>query len=255
MLNEIEKISAIEEPRIYDNDSKKFIEHFYELRKRLLYFVAAFLTSLIITYFTSPYVVNLLQSSAISHEIELNVFKVTESVSIYAKTMLLQSVCLSFPILIMQLFLFIKPAISKNITKGFIVFSIIVSILFFLGVLIGYYFLTPFLFSFFLGVTEDLSMNTMYNFSDYFQFVFMICLLTGLILEIPAFMVFLTHLGIISPTTIKKFRKFLYPIFCITAVVLTPPDFISDITAMILLISIFEIGLALCAFLENKRKN
>ncbi|WP_040680745.1 twin-arginine translocase subunit TatC [Paenibacillus vortex] len=86
MLNEIEKISAIEEPRIYDNDSKKFIEHFYELRKRLLYFVAAFLTSLIITYFTSPYVVNLLQSSAISHEIELNVFKVTESVSIYAKT-------------------------------------------------------------------------------------------------------------------------------------------------------------------------
>lgn len=34
MLNEIEKISAIEEPRIYDNDSKKFIEHFYELFER-----------------------------------------------------------------------------------------------------------------------------------------------------------------------------------------------------------------------------
>ncbi|MFE0554489.1 twin-arginine translocase subunit TatC [Paenibacillus sp. NPDC058910] len=252
MSNEIEKVRVFEEQSIDGNTTMNFLEHFYELRRRIFYFAVAFIFCLIVTYFTAPYFVNLLKSSALHYEIELNVFKVTESVSIYAKTMLLQSVCISFPILIMQIYLFIKPTINNKLKKILLVFSSVVSILFLLGVILGYYFLTPLLFSFFLGVTEELSMNTMYNFSDYFQFVFMICLLAGLVLEIPALMVLLTQLGVISSNTLKKLRKILYPIFCIVAVILTPPDFISDITAIILLISIFEIGLVICGVMEKK---
>lgn len=198
---------------------------------------------LIVSYFIAPKLIDLIKETASQKNIDLNIFKVTESVSIYAKTMLIQGICYSLPFFIIQLYIFIKPSLNILMKKTVIVLAPVVSILFLVGIIIGYYLLSPLLFTFFVGVTEKLDINTVYDFSDYFQFIFMICLLTGLILEIPAIMFFLAKIELISISQMKAMRKFIYPLFCIVSVIITPPDFISDLTGIVLLISIFEIGL------------
>ncbi|WP_054949018.1 twin-arginine translocase subunit TatC [Numidum massiliense] len=77
---------------------KPFIDHLRELRKRLLISITSFLLFFIASYLTSPYVIQFLKNSATNYDIELHIFKVTESIGIYMKIMFFQAVGLSVPV-------------------------------------------------------------------------------------------------------------------------------------------------------------
>lgn len=219
----------------------------------MLYTIGWFISFFFITYFTAPYFINLIKNSATGYNITLNIFKVTEPVSIYIKTMLFQSVSVTLPILFIQLYLFIKPTLNKH-TRRLVIMTIpFVSVLFLVGAFLGYEFAIPLLFSFFFSASESLGMNTVYSFSDFFLFTFTICVIFGVILELPAILVFLTLINIVTPQMLKKYRKFCYPLLCLFAVVVTPPDFVSDLVVMCMLFILYEISIMLSKLFYSKK--
>ncbi|PEZ01327.1 hypothetical protein CN326_21590 [Bacillus sp. AFS018417] len=75
----------------------------------------------------------------------------------------------------------------------------------------------------------------------------------GILFELPVVILFLTAIGIINPQMLKKSRKIAYFVILITSVLITPPDFISDILVLVPLILIYEISITLSAFIYRKK--
>lgn len=236
----------------YEDEEIPFLDHVKELRKRIFITLLCFVLFFSVSYFTAPYVLSYLKSSAQTYSISLNIFKVTESVSIFIKIMFFQALCATIPIFITQMYLFVRPGLNKEIRKKTICIIPIVSGLFIVGAYIGFEAFVPLLLSFFLGTTDTLGINTVYSFGDFFTFVFTICFLFGFILEIPAFLSFLTIISVVTPSMLKKMRRIVYPLFSLIAVVVTPPDFVSDLIVMIVLFLLYEISIFLCHLLTIK---
>ncbi|MFE7064508.1 twin-arginine translocase subunit TatC [Sutcliffiella sp. NPDC057660] len=222
---------------------KSIKEHLIEIRKRITIIFGFFIFILIISYFLTPGTLNYLKSSAADYNISLNVFKITESVTIYLQTMLFLSICLTLPFLFGQIYFFIKPALNKQTQKISLILIPIISVLFFVGSSIGLFIFVPLLLTFFLEATVVLGMNTVYSFSDFYSFVFTICLIFGLFLEIPAITSFLTFIGILTPEKLKSIRRFVYIFLTFVAVISTPPDFISGLIVLGVLISLYELSI------------
>jgi sec-independent protein translocase protein TatC len=237
-----------------ESHGKPFIEHISELRVRVIIVIVYFVATLFATYLTTPYLLNIIKYSAAKYQISLNIFKITESVLIYMKTMIIQSICLSFPVLFYQLYRFVAPAIDKKTKHNALKVAPVISLLFAIGVILGFLFLVPLLILFLISVAAELRINTIYSFADYFDFIFMICLITGSMMELPMLLGFLTYIQVISSDTLVKYRRFVYPFLCFIGIIVTPPDFLSDFIVSILLIILFEIGTLLCKFIELKRK-
>ncbi|WP_188725202.1 twin-arginine translocase subunit TatC [Lentibacillus populi] len=232
-----------------------FAEHIGELRGRIIITVSILLCLFLISYFSTPFFLGVIKSSATQYGLDLNVFKVTESVKIYIKIMLVQALSATIPIIVVQIYLFIKPALNIQTRKMAILLVPIASILFFFGAFLGFYVISPILLSFFINVSNTLELNTVYNFTDFFDFIFAICIVFGLILELPAFLSFLTLVGIVSVNLLKKLRKFIYPILCLFSMIVTPPDFFSEIIVMSLVFILFEISLLICSVISSKQIN
>ncbi|PLR66408.1 hypothetical protein CYJ36_17305 [Bacillus sp. UMB0893] len=69
----------------------------------------------------------------------------------------------------------------------------------------------------------------------------------------PAVVMFLTHLGIINPLKLMKARRISYFLLIVVSVLITPPDFISDILVTVPLLILYEFSITLSKFVYRKR--
>jgi Sec-independent protein secretion pathway component TatC len=71
--------------------------------------------------------------------------------------------------------------------------------------------------------------------------------------ELPAVILFLTSLGIINPYRLQKIRKYAYFILIIVSILITPPDFLSDILVIIPLLLLYESSISLSKFVYKRQ--
>ena len=115
---------------------------------------------------------------------------------------------ISFPYVIYQFWSFISPGLydkEKNNAKGFIFIS---SALFFLGVLFGYYIVTPLSINFLGSYSVSNEIFNDFDLDSYVGLIRASVLASGLIFELPIIVYFLTKIGLITPEIMKKYRKF-----------------------------------------------
>lgn len=131
-------------------------------------------------------------------------------------------VILAFPYVFWEFWRFIKPALSPNElkkTRGVIFW---VSLLFFMGVLFGYYILTPFMVNFYFNFKLSPQIQIMPSFSDYLENLIYTTLGIGLLFQLPLLMSLLTRIGIISARFLRQYRKHAFVIILIAAAIITP---------------------------------
>lgn len=150
---------------------------------------------------------------------------------------------LAFPVIMWEFWQFFKPALhanEKQYARGAVLAS---SLLFFTGVLFGYYLLAP-LSVHFLG-SYDISPEVVnqINIRSYIGTLSSICLATGLIFELPILTFFLTKIGIITPEFLKRYRKHSILVIVILAAIITPPDIFSQFLVCIPLLFLYEVGI------------
>ncbi len=169
------------------------------------------------------------------------------SVSIYA------GLILAFPYIIYQLWKFISPALYEEERKKAGGAVIIISSLFIIGVLFGYYFITPFSVDFLGSYSVSEQVVNQINLSSYISLVSSLSLVSGLVFEMPVLVFFLTKLRIITPTFLKKYRKHAFIVILIIAAIISPPDVLSMTLIAIPLWLLFEVSIIVSTMIIKKK--
>ena len=150
---------------------------------------------------------------------------------------------IAFPYVIFELWQFFKPALYENerkYTSGAIIY---ISLLFFTGVLFGYFIIIP-LTVHFLGTYQVSSqVLNQINLGSYISTVSSIALSSGLIFELPILIFFLAKIGIITHVFLKRYRRHAIIVILIVAAIITPPDVFSQTIVTIPLIALYELSI------------
>ena len=97
-------------------------------------------------------------------------------------------------------------------------------------------------------------MDISFTADRYFKFIINISLPFGVLFELPIVMMFLTSLGIINPYVMAKVRKYAYFVLIVIAVVITPPEFMSDFVVSIPLLLLYEISISLSKIVYKRKQ-
>jgi sec-independent protein translocase protein TatC len=174
--------------------------------------------------------------------------------NIYFNVILIGGFILAFPYVFWQFWKFTKPALKpqelRN-TRGVIFW---VSLLFFVGILFGYFIIAPYTINFFSNFSLDPKIENRWTVSDYFGTIVPLILGSGLAFQLPLVMYFLAKIGVVSAAYLRRVRKYAILIIVIVASIITPPDMLSTIVASVPLIMLYEISILLCVRVEKKEK-
>jgi sec-independent protein translocase protein TatC len=173
---------------------------------------------------------------------------------VYFNIILIGGFILAFPYVFYQFWKFTKPALKpkelKN-TRGVIFY---VSLLFFLGVLFGYFVIAPYTISFFANFSMDSNIQNIWTITSYFSTIAQLILGAGLAFQLPLVLYFLAKVGVVSAGYLRRVRKYAILIIVIVTSIITPPDMLSTIVASIPLVMLYEISILLCARVEKQQK-
>jgi len=175
--------------------------------------------------------------------------------SIFIWTCITTGFILGFPYILWEIWKFIRPALYENEKKNAVWFILSASILFFLGVLFGYYLILPLSVNFFGGFNVSNVIKNEFNVDNYISMVKTSVISCGLMFELPIIIYFLTRIGLVTPQTLRQYRRYSVIIILILASILTPPDILSQIIVAIPLLILYEISIFIAVLVSKKEKN
>lgn len=164
-------------------------------------------------------------------------------------------IVLSFPYLFYQIWAFVKPGLKQNeksVAKGIVFY---VSLLFFLGILFGYFVVAPLCIQFFGTFQISTKIKNIFTISSYMSTVLSSIFYTGLLFLLPVIAYLFTRLGILTAAYLRKYRKHAIIGILILAAIITPPNLISQIIVGVPIMLLYEVGILVSARVEKKLKN
>tara|TARA_B100001063_G_scaffold44255_2_gene38021 strand:- start:3012 stop:3851 length:840 start_codon:yes stop_codon:yes gene_type:complete len=161
---------------------------------------------------------------------------------------------IAFPYILHEMWKFISPGLrvkERSSAKGFI---FIASLLFFVGVLFGYYVVTPLSINFLGTYQVSGEVHNDFDLSSYISLVRASVIASGLIFELPILIYILTKVGVVSPKILKKYRKISLVIVLILSAIITPPDIASQVIVSVPIIVLYEISIYISKAVIRKQK-
>ena len=149
----------------------------------------------------------------------------------------------AFPYVVYQFWKFISPGLYANEKKTASGFISISSLLFFMGVLFGYYVVTPLSIRFLGTYNVSAEIFNDFDLNSYTALVRASVLASGLIFELPILVYFLTKIGLITPELMRKYRKIALVLVMFLSAVITPPDVASQIIVAIPVLILYEMSI------------
>lgn len=167
----------------------------------------------------------------------------------------LGGVVIGFPFIFYQLWSFVKPGLKQNekqMVKGI---TLYVSMLFFLGILFGYFIVAPMSVQFFGTYQISAEIKNDFTISSYMSTILSTVFYSGLFFLLPIVAYLCGKLGIVTSEFLKKYRKHAIVVVLILAAIITPPDMISQIIVSIPILILYEIGIFVVRRVEKSRAN
>ncbi|WP_265198561.1 twin-arginine translocase subunit TatC [Aureitalea sp. L0-47] len=149
----------------------------------------------------------------------------------------------AFPYILYEFWRFVSPGLYRNERRSARGFIIVASLLFFTGVLFGYYVVTPLSINFLGTYQVSEAVFNDFDLSSYIGLVRACALASGLIFELPIIIYFLTSIGLVTPQFLRKYRKFALVIVLIISAIITPPDIASQVIVAIPVIVLYEVSI------------
>lgn len=252
-----------EEEAEVESSKAPLLDHLIELRKRIIYALLSFTIAFVVCFAFSKeiyaFLTEPLARAMVGHANRHLIYTaVYETFFTYMKVGLFAGLCLSFPLIAAQIWMFVAPGLYKHEKHAFLPFLAASPALFLIGAAFVYYVMLPFALKFFLGFETQGTANTpgielQAKVSDYLDFVTTLIFAFGLTFQLPVLLTLLGKVGIISSHLLRKIRR--YAIVGITglASVITPPDIFSMICLIVPLALLYEISIWLVWLIEKKR--
>ncbi|MDP3312617.1 twin-arginine translocase subunit TatC [Lutibacter sp.] len=254
--------------KLKDKNDMSFLDHIEELRWHLVRSTIAVFSFGIIAFLMKDFIFNTIlfapkDPNFITYRLfcKASIFFGTEGLCIDEIPFTLQSLDMSeqfsvhiwasitfgfiiaFPYIIYEVWKFISPGLYLKEKSGAKAFIIISSFLFFIGVLFGYYVITPLSVNFLGNYSISETVETNIQIGSYISLVKTSILAAGLIFELPIIIYFLTKMGLVTPQFLKTYRKHALVIVLIVSAIITPPDVISQVIVAIPILVLYEISI------------
>lgn len=200
------------------------LKHMMNLRRRILRCILVFLVFFVVFYFFKEYLLNFmvkpLEQAGVGQVLALGV---TELFFTYIRVAGWAAFLLVLPLVFLEGWLFIRPGlfVDERQKVGRVLFAVVP--LFYGGMALAYMGILPFTLAFFLGFEQD-GVQAMPALSDYLDFMLLMLLACGLVLNLPLFLVLLVKLKMLSLEAIVGARRWVLVGILLVAAVLTPPD-------------------------------
>lgn len=160
-----------------------------------------------------------------------------------------------FPYILYEMWKFIGPGLYDNERKSARGFIFIASVLFFSGVLFGYYIVAPLSINFLGGYTVSKEVFNDIDLASYISTVRASVIACGLIFELPILIYFLTKVGLVTPEILRKYRKIALVVVLILSAVITPPDVASQIVVAVPILVLYQVSIYISArVIKNEAK-
>jgi sec-independent protein translocase protein TatC len=255
-----------------EEQKMSLIEHLSELRKRIVVCLVALLIAFLIAFNFSDYIFELLMfplnySPQFSlkeglifvpdqklQNTKLIFLGPAEAFWMNMKIALVSGFILTIPIIFYQLWKFISPGLYNHEKKYIIPFVLSASGLFLVGVTFCYLIVLPFAMSFLLNYKVGDFLMPMLSVGLYIDFLLKFLLAFGFVFELPILIVITTRMGLITPQTLKKYRKLAVVLAFVVAAIITPtPDAFNQTLMAVPMIILYELGIWVSIILNKKK--
>jgi sec-independent protein translocase protein TatC len=245
-------------------EEMSLIDHLTELRKRLLWsFIYIILIFFICFYFASDLfyflaqpLVNLLQTDKGQGFIYT---ALQEAFFTELKIAFFFALFFAFPLIAIQIWKFIAPGLYKHEKNAFLPFLFATPILFFAGGAMVYYLIAPLAWNFFLSYqnmsTSGVPIRLEAKMGEYLSLMMRFIFAFGLAFQLPVVLGLMAKVGIVTYTSLKKFRKYAIVIAFLSAAFLTPPDPFSQISLALPIILLYEISIYIAKMIQKNKKD
>jgi sec-independent protein translocase protein TatC len=226
-----------------------FLDHLEELRGRIIKSILSILLFSIVAYVFSERLLDFVTRPIP----EVYFMAPTEAFSTRIKISLIAGIIVSVPVIFYHAWKFIVPGLFEKEVK-LIIPAVLASTMFFLiGATFCFWFVLPLSMKFLLGFGTE-KLKPMIKIKDYISFVSYMILAFGSVFELPVIAYFLGRIGIITPRTLIKGRKYAVTTILILAAVITPPDVFSQFMLAGPLYFLYEVSIIVVKIIQRKKR-
>ncbi|PAX08698.1 twin-arginine translocase subunit TatC [Sphingomonas lenta] len=240
-----------------DDSRAPLLDHLIELRRRLLYCLAAIVLAFFVCfYFAEPIFAVLVQPLLEAGQGKVIYTQIFEAFFVEIKVALFAAMMVSFPVIATQLWRFVAPGLYRNEKRALLPFLLATPLLFGLGASMAYFIAIPTALHFLLsfeGMVGGVEREALPAIGDYLSFVMQFLFGFGLSFLLPVLLMLLERAGIVTRKQLVSARRYAIVGAFAIAAVLTPPDVGSQLLLAIPLCILYELALIGIWFTERRR--
>ncbi len=151
---------------------------------------------------------------------------------------------LTLPYILIELFIYISPALYEHEKRYSRLITIIIYSLFALGLLMSYFIIFPISFLFLATYQVDTSIENTITLTSYISTFNTLTLMMGIVFQLPVIVFTLAKLGLVNAKILKRFRRHAIVTIAIIAAIITPTSDIFTLTIVMLPIyALYELSI------------
>ncbi|MBR4996209.1 MAG: twin-arginine translocase subunit TatC [Alistipes sp.] len=172
---------------------------------------------------------------------------------LHIKSSIVGAFVIAFPYLIWELWLFVKPALPAHQQKRSFRYVLETPVWFILGLLFGYYIISPLAINFLGNYQVSEQINNIIGVDSFMSTVISVSFAAAIAFQLPLLIRLLATMGIVTSSGMRQYRKVAVVALLVFAAVITPPDVVSQVLIFVPCYFLYEYGITIAARIESVR--
>lgn len=220
------------------------VQHFSELRRRILWCLLIFVIAFCAGLFFAPYMQDFLTQPLLSvwPNATLLYSGLADGMMIQLSLALMFALIVILPVVLWHVWAYVAPGLHENERRFIWPILVMSPVLFVVGAAFAFWVLFPMAFKFFVELNQVAPVPAvlMPAVRDYLGFAIGMLRVFGVAFQLPLVMVLLNRIGVLSRSRVIKMRRYAIVAIIVVAAVLTPPDVISQVLLALPMWLLFE---------------
>lgn len=168
-----------------------------------------------------------------------------ETFFVHIKTSIMLGLAAAFPFVFREIWLFVRPGLHENEAKAASGVVAVASGLFLLGVLFGYFIISPFAIKFLIGYEIAGVVGDTPSLASYVNYLLMFMIPTGILFQLPLVVFYLAKMGLITPEFMRTYRRHAFLFIIVLAAIVTPPDAVTQFLIAVPIYGLYEVSIGI----------